>query len=468
MVTEGENTLFEKELLQRILDAPNIGIAVYKAVRNEEGKVIDFIHEFINKRTLEALGKDMTGKLLSDHGDDGISQIKSFVEALESGKPNSYVKHAEFAGSQHWVLLSNAPLDENRLVHTWEDITEIKRTELELQRSKETLQTAFDTSLTGLTVLRSIRNTENKIVDFEWLLISKKAKEYRYNIAKEGNRYLEVYPHIKELGLFERYVIIAEGGEPQQFETHYPHENTDYWFRLMVVKLDDGLLISSEDITEHKKAQQTLLEQQKETLNAIILAQEQERERIGEALHNGVAQLLYAMHTRLDMINVATEQDQEKKDNVYSILQQAIKDARTVSYELVPSSLRDHGVAVALESLIAKIIVDSKPSIQIKIEGLEKRLPEKFEYSIFRIVQELLNNIIKHSEAKDGQIKIKLTKKELELIVRDNGKGFDSSQASLKGIGLQHIKNRVALLNGDMKISSNNKGTAITINVPVV
>ena len=123
-----------RDLLLGIMDAPNLGLAVYKTVRDKKGKIVDFIHEFTNKRTKEALGKDMSGKLLTSDGKDGMDHLPSFIEAMETGKPNNYIRHTEFGGEERWILFSNASLDEERMVHVWEDITEHKKAEQELQK----------------------------------------------------------------------------------------------------------------------------------------------------------------------------------------------------------------------------------------------------------------------------------------------------------------------------------------------
>jgi len=129
-----------KELLQGIIDAPNIGIAVYKAIRDEEGHIIDFVHEFINRRTLELIGMDMTGELLNDNALQGTQQMDRFIEALETGRPNSYAVEAELNGGLRWMLFSNAPIDSERLVHVWEDVTQLRRAEMEMEKQSTLLK----------------------------------------------------------------------------------------------------------------------------------------------------------------------------------------------------------------------------------------------------------------------------------------------------------------------------------------
>ncbi|MCE3229298.1 MAG: hypothetical protein K0S32_3849 [Bacteroidetes bacterium] len=225
------------------------------------------------------------------------------------------------------------------------------------------------------------------------------------------------------------------------------------------------------DITAQKIAEQEMmsfrLNQQKEILNAVLLAQEQERERIGESLHNGVAQQLYGIQTRLQLVGSNNGNDKEKLRELIAIVNEAINDTRRISFELVPAVLKDYGIEVALRNLFQRMIKDNL-SIQVKISGINKRLPEKVEYAVFRMVQELVNNIVKHSGATIATVNISLVTKVLNISVSDNGNGFDENKnTSIGGLGLQSIKNRVKFLDGIIKINSSSSGTGILIKIPL-
>ena len=152
-ITESKKAELEiragKELLQGIIDAPNIGIAVYKAIRDEEGHIIDFVHEFINRRTLELIGTDMTGELLYDNVLQGEQQMNRFIEALETGRPNSYVVEAGLHGGLRWMLFSNAPIDSERLVHVWEDVTQLRKAEMEMEKQTTLLKHTEESAQSG-------------------------------------------------------------------------------------------------------------------------------------------------------------------------------------------------------------------------------------------------------------------------------------------------------------------------------
>lgn len=258
-----------------------------------------------------------------------------------------------------------------------------------------------------------------------------------------------------------------------------PHVGKWLWYRVRgkIFKRDEaGVPIQCVNIVQNinalKEAEKELLEMQlhgqKEILNAIIHTQEQERERIGEALHNGVAQLLYGIQTRLQLLETSAESEKNKIREIQTILADAIKDVRGISFELVPSVLMDHGVETALRSLIQKVVTEK---LQVHLTcNFKERLPEKIEFPIYRMMQELLNNILKHSCATETIMKISKTKNHLSILVKDNGIGFNQKEIKgmHKGIGLQSVKNRIRLLDGTLKIkSAPGKGTVVNIQLPI-
>lgn len=226
-----------------------------------------------------------------------------------------------------------------------------------------------------------------------------------------------------------------------------------------------------QNIGPQKKAEEELLAlrlaQQKEIMNAIIVAQEQERQRIGEALHDGVAQLLYAVQMRLQLLG--SETDEKYVAEAKSILVEAIRDTRNISFELVPVILKDYGIQTALEALFQRIAKNNL-ELDFNCEGMKERLPEKIEFAVYRIVQELVNNIIRHSQATVCSVVLTQEGDEILIDVSDNGVGFEEKKVAMhKGIGLQNIRNRVSLLGGQIFIRSElNKGTVVEIRIPLI
>ena len=230
------------------------------------------------------------------------------------------------------------------------------------------------------------------------------------------------------------------------------------------------------DITNLKRLEEenlTLkLEQQKELLLAILKAQEEERKRIAEALHNGLAQLLYAISLYLKQLNVNQEASKENntdlKHQIEHLLTEAINEARTISYELTPSVLRDFGLEMAVAELGKKLSVQLL-KISLDVYQVTDFLSDSLQTVSYRIIQELINNAIKHADASSIKIMIRQVKSQLQIIVKDNGKGMaPEDRVQLQGIGLRSIKNQLKLLGGYMHIESVlNKGTTVKVVIPL-
>ena len=217
--------LKNKELLQTIMDASNMNFALYKAVRNADGAIIDFTHEYINPKTMQVLGKDFTGKLLSDHGENGISQIFHFIEAIETGQTVKYVKRVEIAGNVHWISFTNSPLSADRLVHRWEDITEQKNTELEILRLKDELTqkatnkylSLFNSIDEGFCIIEVLFDDKEQPYDYRFLEVNASFEKQTGLRGVVGKTIKELAPE-HEQHWFDAYGRIVKSGKPERFE----------------------------------------------------------------------------------------------------------------------------------------------------------------------------------------------------------------------------------------------------------
>jgi PAS domain S-box-containing protein len=228
------------------------------------------------------------------------------------------------------------------------------------------------------------------------------------------------------------------------------------------------VVIFALDITESEliKAEATRqqLRQQQEVLSAILTTQEEERRRIAEALHNGVGQLLYATRLHLDALPPS-----EVGRASQQLLNEAIEATRTISFELTPSILEDFGLVTALRELASRI----PPSLHVdlNLRGLVEPLPALLATAVYRIVQELLNNVMKHAQAQEVFVHIAREDDQLHLSVEDDGVGMDPDQPARVGkggIGLAGIRTRVGLLGGTFALHSRlGRGTGVFLQVPV-
>lgn len=211
---------------------------------------------------------------------------------------------------------------------------------------------------------------------------------------------------------------------------------------------------------EEERYVQQKFEQQKQMLKTVMQAQEDERARIAEALHNGLGQLLYAAKLKMEDV----KENKSVSLQIQDLLEQAIKETRNLSFLLMPSLLKDFGLSVILDET-AKRFSTNTFKLKCTVAGIKDRLPVALETDVFRIIQELLNNVLKHSHATKANIHVKKDRKKILIEVKDNGLGFETKKlASFKGSGINSIYNRLELMNGSISIlSACGKGTTVKV-----
>ncbi|WP_316741053.1 PAS domain S-box protein [Pedobacter antarcticus] len=221
------------------------------------------------------------------------------------------------------------------------------------------------------------------------------------------------------------------------------------------------------DITERKRlakiSDDLKTERQKLIMSATFDAQEKERSQISSALHDSVCQILYGIRLNLQNIQL-TKNLKDDFDPVNKLLDQAIRETRELSYELTPSVLRDFGFKAGVREM-AQRLNTPKFTINTNIHSSADNIIPEVQLYIFRIIQELVSNSIKHAGASLSEITVSQSDNFYTIVVRDNGAGFNQDiEYSLSlGSGIRGIKNRVFLLNGDMDLQTSVKGTTITI-----
>ncbi|MBL7911910.1 MAG: sensor histidine kinase [Bacteroidia bacterium] len=202
---------------------------------------------------------------------------------------------------------------------------------------------------------------------------------------------------------------------------------------------------------------------------AGIEGQELERERIAKELHDGLGGTLAGIKLKLEKINIKKTESVTELGNIIDLVSDSCKEVRTISHNLSPPSISNLLLTDALELLTRKFHNPNFLNIQLECfnkEGINA-VNSEIKNNIYRIVQECINNIIKHAEAKTIRIDIFKEESYLFLSIEDDGKGFDAKQIK-EGIGLKNITSRVQFLKGDITIDSKVKrGTAINIKISV-
>ena len=226
------------------------------------------------------------------------------------------------------------------------------------------------------------------------------------------------------------------------------------------------------DITERKNLEQTLLhkkiEHQKHVTQATIDAQENERREIGKELHDNIGQQLTTTKLYLEIAKTTADEDTlEMIDLALNKISDVINEVRDISRALVPPTIRDLGLIESLADLTESLSKTEYLKVKLVASQFnEEKLPENEKLMLYRIVQEQLNNIVKHAQAKTVTITLKNDKPILVLQISDDGKGFNPVKAN-KGLGLANIKNRAELFGGKVHvISSEGEGCTLKVIVP--
>jgi PAS domain S-box-containing protein len=226
------------------------------------------------------------------------------------------------------------------------------------------------------------------------------------------------------------------------------------------------------DVTEQKRMDENL----RFYVQQITRAQEEERKRIARELHDDTAQQLIVLSRQLDRLisaPVPLMEDTTPLEKLSERVDAILDGVRRFSQDLRPSVLDDLGLIPALEWLASDMTEHFNISVEVEVSGKERRFAPEKELLLFRIVQEALSNVRKHSAAQRAWINIEFNDKKMILTVRDNGKGFQVPErlSDLPGVaklGLAGMAERVKLLNGELHISSElDKGTVVSVEAPL-
>jgi len=206
-----------------------------------------------------------------------------------------------------------------------------------------------------------------------------------------------------------------------------------------------------------------------ESMHAMIEGQEAERERVAKDLHDSLGGLLSTVKLQFDSLENKLDGVSKFKNyqNANRLLDTACQEVRDIARNMQPSSLVNLGLVAAVRDLINRIDDPDQRTIDFQHYGLDHKLENTVALTVYRLVQELLNNSIKHSKAKE--ILIQLTREESEFIimVEDDGVGFDIEGVE-KGMGTENILSRVNYLKGDLSVhSEKGKGTTTLVTVPL-
>jgi two-component system NarL family sensor kinase len=197
-----------------------------------------------------------------------------------------------------------------------------------------------------------------------------------------------------------------------------------------------------------------------------------QRRRFARELHDGINQLMVSVKFRVELaMNKLKKGDDSAYDDLKTgmqVLNQAMQEVRRVSHDLRPSTLDDLGLQSALKSLLEEYETRSGIIVETELELPSERLPDDIEITLYRVIQEALFNVEKHSGADEVRLSTHYDRRNIYLNIKDNGCGFKLDTPSTDGIGLRNMHDRIELLSGEFELTSElDKGTRIKVRLPL-
>jgi signal transduction histidine kinase len=272
----------------------------------------------------------------------------------------------------------------------------------------------------------------------------------------------------KGYSLVLRHTALYTGYKPLRWECIYDPASVEdsALFRWTGFALYD----KEEEDEERRRLELQLLRQEwdrkKMLAQAAVDAQEKERADIGKELHDNISQMLTSTKLFMDILKTKTED--ELVDRSIKNINSIIQEVRSLSRSLVPSSIADLGLIASMHDLFENIRAASVIEVEFyPDEEIDRLLSPNSKLTLYRIVQEQVNNIIKHAAAKQVFVELFSDEGNIELIIGDDGVGFDPATIK-KGMGLQNMRSRAELMSGSIQIiSTPGKGSKIKVVLPI-
>jgi len=323
-------------------------------------------------------------------------------------------------------------------------------------------------ALLGLAKLKALTNQADSAILLMKLYIAAKDSVYDERIKQQ---ILEVQSKY-ETEKLEQDLEMAK--QVKQFtEINLIRRKTQIWLLVFIIISMTGagmFLFYRHQHRQKDVADADKIRQQEARMNAVFQAQEEDHRRIAKELHDGVGQTLGALKINYQSLSFkATSRDlaQDLK-RLHTMLDSASAQIHTISHQMMPVELEQFGLVPAIENLLKMKFENATLQYHFDHSGFEERIGYQIELTLYRVFQELINNIIKHSQATFLNVQLLKLKTHVALIVYDNGLGFNIEATEKKGTGLLNIASRIDSIKGNLHYeSSPGTGTSVTIRTPI-
>lgn len=374
------------------------------------------------------------------------------------------------------------------------DITEQRNIELKLRKSEVHLWGVMNNTVQSFFLL-----DRNMRVLLYNTAAAKYIKQAFGMTLKKGESFLNFTPESMHKTFESRFQSALRGKRVSNERKVVYQDGSEAWFDVNYAPIknieeeSEMVIFSTLNITQRKQAQERekqllqaqinyQLEQERLKRAAILEGQERESHRISRELHDGVGQMLSALSYQLNHLETTLKGKQENEvapnynqqvrqttERAKGLLKEVIQEIREISHNLMPKILTDYGLIEALKQLRLDFASGENIPINLDIFCESERFDDNIEISIFRITQEAVNNILKYAQASEVNVQLIEHETNLQLLVEDNGVGFDLEKAKRKNTnGLINMEERARLVNGSLSIDTVlGKGTCIMVEIPL-
>lgn len=434
-----------------------------------------FAHQRITKantailKQYRAKKEEFIGRTPNDFFAHDIKNGKQvWKEFFDNGSLKVHTNERRFDGSHFWVegdytLLHN---NEGKIIGHFGvqyDVTQEKMALHNVEETSKRLQLAAKSAKLGIFDW----NVDNNVIECNGGM--HELFEMQDSFIPQTFEDWITFIHPKDLPTFLQkvnLVIHNAQGFDSLFRIITPDDRIKYIELHATVSKDDKDKLKSlvgvcRDITKKITSQHRMDK-------AILTAQEEERAEIGRELHDHIAQLLATATMYLNYIHKPSESQSTPLDKCLKLINTAIDDVRQLSHRLTPSNIDSNPIERQIHELLESFNFNNKYKIDYRHKvdsGVS--LNHELKLNLYRILQEQLNNILKHSKADDIKIYLTIQKDRVRLATIDNGIGFDPKKAN-RGIGVKNMHRRIEIMHGDIKIiSTPNEGCKTIVSIPL-
>ena len=347
----------------------------------------------------------------------------------------------------------------------------------DLNKSEEHLLLALDRNPESLQNLRNIhfelyqlyseKGEAKKALHHHEEYSSVKDSIYQMeNIESINDLQLKYETEKKDKALAENELIIEQGQVAYLKKRNQLYLALSSGVLLLILAISLYLVFRERQLTKNQEIENLKAQKEVTKLESLIEGEEKERKRMALDLHDGINGDLSVIKYKIDAIEQSKLDHQEQKEinEAVGMLDNAIQQVRNISHNLAPPSLKNFSLTEAVKQFCHSLSNSSNVNVDFQSFGNPVMLNKEHETAIYRMIQELLNNVVKHAESSEALVQINHHPDSMDITVEDNGKGYDT-KLNHNGIGLKNINSRASMLQTECIVESDDKGTTANIHI---